>query len=63
MENDQWRFRGMEKLNFKCYFDTNYTYVEEFDTEDGHHWMGRVKPEDWTPDILQRAIDAGIVDP
>lgn len=60
---DEWKFRGMDMLNFKAYFDTNYTYVEEFDTEDGHHWMGRTKPEDWTPEITRMAIEAGIITP
>ena len=60
---EEWKFNGMDMLNFKAYFDTNYTYVEEFDTEDGHHWMGRTKLEDWTPEIIQMAIEAGITTP
>ena len=60
---DEWKFRGMDMLNFKAYFDTDYTYVEEFDTEDGHHWMGRTKPENWTPEITRMAIEAGIITP
>ena len=52
----------MDKLNLRCYFDDDYAYVEEFDTPDGKHWMGRMYPEEWTPDIYQAAIDSGFVD-
>lgn len=60
---EDWKFNGMDIRNFKAYFDTDYTYVEEFDTDDGHHWMGRLKPEDWTPDIFKMAVESGIVNP
>lgn len=56
-----WRHNGMDMLNFRAYFDTDYTYVEEFDTEDGEHWMGRTKPENWTPEILKLAMENNII--
>lgn len=56
-----WKFRGQDMLNFHAYFDTDYSYTEEFDTPDGKHWIARTKVDDWTPDILKLAIDSGVI--
>lgn len=57
------KFKDQEVLNLHQYFDTDYSYNEEFDTPDGQHWKGRVAYEDWTPEILQLAIDNEVVEP
>lgn len=55
-------YLGMKVSNFECYFDTDWAYVEEFDTEDGRHWMGRLYPKDWTQEIYDGAVACGFVD-
>ena len=52
----------IKALNLHCYFDVDYAYVEEFDTEDGQHWMGRLYPKDWTQEIFDEAVTCGFVD-
>lgn len=54
-------YRSMLKESLRTYFDTNYDYVEEFDTPDGTHHIWRIKPKYWNPDILQAAMDLGLV--
>ena len=56
-----WKFRGEDMLNFHAYFDTDYSYNEEFDTPDGKHWTAKTNIENWTPEILKLAEESGII--
>lgn len=59
---DRWFYNGMQKQNLKCYFDKDFRYVEEFDTEDDAHHIWKVEPKNWNRDILEAAVQAGILD-
>ena len=59
--NETQKFYGMDISNLRCYFDTDFAYVEEFDTEDGSHWIGKAYPKDWTEEIFERAKRCGYI--
>ena len=58
----QTTFNGMKMSNLRCYFTSNLDYVEEFDTEDGIHWEGRLPLNEWTEEIYEAAVECGFVD-
>lgn len=47
--------------NFEAWYKADGTYVEEFDTDDGH-FRAEASPEDYPEDIREEAIELGIID-
>ena len=58
---NSWKFHGQDMLNFHAYFDSDYSYNEEFDTPDGKHWHARTPIENWTPEMLELAESSGFI--
>ncbi|MCR5089098.1 MAG: hypothetical protein K6C08_06265 [Oscillospiraceae bacterium] len=61
MEKKQY-YKGMPVSNYESYYTESGVYVEEFDTEDGKHWIGGALPEDYPDDVREEAIELGIID-
>ena len=58
--DEQDSYISMIRETLKCYIDPNLNYVEEFDTIDGDHHVWIVKPENWTPQIIQAVADLNL---
>ena len=54
-------YHGKPVRNAKAYFLESGAYVEEFDTDDGHFYLG-VDIPDYTPEIREDAIRLGVID-
>ena len=52
---------GKPVRNLQCYFLESGAYIEEFDTDDGHFYLGCDIP-DYPEEIRREAIDQGIID-
>ena len=49
-------------LNLEAYFTESGAYIEEYDTPDGRHWISGCKPEDYPPNVREKALKLGVID-
>ena len=54
-------YHGKQIRNFEAWYMRNGTYVEEFDTDDGHFYL-TAEPKDYPDEIREEAIEFGIID-
>ena len=59
--DDRFYYKGKRKLNRTLYFDKNGDLVEEFDTNDGRHYLLRYKQEHWPKELWRIALEQGII--
>ena len=54
-------FRGKVVRNFEAYYLESGAYIEEFDTDDGHYYLG-TDIKGYPPAVREEAIELGIID-
>ncbi len=54
-------YKGKPIHNLKCYFLESGAYIEEFDTDDGHFYLG-CDIEDYPDEIREEAMRIGVID-
>lgn len=54
-------FHGKLVRNFEAWYMHDGTYVEEFDTDEGH-FVATARPNEYPEDVREEAIELGIID-